>query len=77
MCLFLQLGDGTNANQNMTGTDILTGVAAVAGGYGHTCACTTAGGVRCWGWNTYGQVRRQQLRSLSVIVVILHVCAAR
>ena len=33
-----------------------TGVAAITAGGQNTCAMTTAGGVRCWGWNAYGQL---------------------
>ena len=53
-----QLGDG-NANTSYTHVDVLgltNGVDAVAAGTDHACAVTTAGAVKCWGWNSTGQL---------------------
>lgn len=34
----------------------LSDMASVAAGGRHTCGLTRAGGVKCWGWNLYGQL---------------------
>jgi len=53
-----QLGDTTNtigrAPGNVTG--LSSGVMAIAAGFAHACAVTSAGALRCWGANSAGQL---------------------
>jgi len=53
-----ELGDGTTTDRS-TPVDVVglsSGVQAIAAGWGHTCALTASGGVKCWGDNYYGQL---------------------
>jgi alpha-tubulin suppressor-like RCC1 family protein len=56
-----QLGDGnlTFSYAPVTPTGLGSGVAAISAGAQHACALLTAGGVKCWGWNNYGETGDQ------------------
>ena len=68
-----QLGDGTNALRPtpVDVTGLTSGVASVSAGWKHTCAVTTVGGLKCWGFNRDGQLGdgRTFFRSTPVQVV--------
>jgi hypothetical protein len=53
-----QIGDGTNEDRSVP-VDVsgqASGVASVTAGWVHTCALTTAGTVKCWGFNLDGEL---------------------
>ena len=53
-----QLGDGSPFIHSvaMDVSGLTSGVTAVTTGYSHSCALTDAGGVKCWGHNSFGQL---------------------
>ncbi|MFN4244483.1 MAG: biotin transporter BioY, partial [Tepidisphaerales bacterium] len=54
-----QLGNDAALTNQPTPVDVLgltSGVASVSAGFYHTCAVTTAGGLKCWGLDDRGQL---------------------
>lgn len=53
-----QLGDSSIVERHVPVdvTGLGSGVAAIAAGYNHTCAVTTAGAAKCWGTNEWWQL---------------------
>jgi alpha-tubulin suppressor-like RCC1 family protein len=52
------LGDGTTTDRHtpIDVSGLTSSVVSIAAGRAHTCALTSAGGVKCWGWNISGQL---------------------
>lgn len=71
-----ELGDGTTTTRSsavsvvtsVSPSALLSGVTAIAVGRLHACALTNSGGVKCWGYNAYGQLGDGTTTNRSVAV---------
>jgi alpha-tubulin suppressor-like RCC1 family protein len=70
---FGQLGNGATASSAVPVgvTGLGNGVASVSSGWSHSCAVTSAGAVRCWGHNPFGELGDGTTRDSAVPVDVV------
>jgi alpha-tubulin suppressor-like RCC1 family protein len=68
-----QLGDGTNISRNVPAVipSLESGVAQISAGRDEVCVLTTAGGVKCWGDNEYGELGDGSINNSSTPVDVV------
>lgn len=67
-----KLGNGTTTAKSVPTqvSGLTSGVVSISGGYEHTCAALSSGGVRCWGYNNRGQLGNGNSTASSVPVTV-------
>ncbi len=70
---FGQMGDGTREKRTVPASPLglSSGVTALVSGKDHHCALLTGGGVKCWGYNSSGQLGDGSRRESSVPIDVL------
>lgn len=69
---FGQLGDEGDSDRSSPTevAGLASGVASISAGYRHSCALLKDGGVRCWGYNGFGQLGHGSFDDSAVAVVV-------
>ena len=74
-----QLGDGSTTNRwtPVDVTSLSSSMTTITAGGSHTCTLTSGGGVKCWGYNYYGELGDASLNSgvTAITAGQAHTCA--